>query len=205
MKRRLGLLFLITLMLVLPTVIAAKGEDGKPAKSKTQQISQMDMPAPVDQKGKKKDANDLAGRVAKYKGLDKDLGMLEKSSQPTIKHWSTSTSTVEMKQLAEHSYEQVAKELTLLRQIAVSEKADKTVTAIDALLNRRGDRLKRIASQIEKRPAESRISKVGRRRKGDDESDTPERKTREERREERRKALEERRSRRSRSSEPSYD
>jgi uncharacterized coiled-coil protein SlyX len=208
MKGRLGLIFSIALIITIPALTSAKQGGKKPENRDVDPLEMMQIPDQPQSHDNnlQKDANDLQDRIKKYKGLDAQLHVLEKSADTTVKQWADIKSENQTKSLIDHTYQHLEKELMLFRKLAAAENANKTVTAIDAVILQRKKQLKQITEQLEKRATDA---KHHRSRRTDPESATTttkrERKTRDEIREERRKAFEERRNRKKPASGQTYD
>lgn len=82
-----------------------------------------------------------------FEGQQEALSRLNQKSQKEAREWGRAN--VDTKVLAEAVHEQVAAELSLLRELAVEEGAVKTVAGIDALLAERQNRFDEAAEKIE--------------------------------------------------------
>jgi hypothetical protein len=93
------------------------------------------------------DPNEIIARVKTFQDLEKNVAEAADKSKIEMRHWELNkydnrTSLVRAVQ------QQFEDEMTLVRKVAVEEKAKKTTAAIDSLLTKRQERAKRVNREL---------------------------------------------------------
>jgi hypothetical protein len=93
------------------------------------------------------DPNEIKARIKTFEGLEKALEEVTKKSQSEMRQWPQKR--YDNKTLLVRTVQkQFEDELGFVRKVAVEEKAKKTTEAIDSLLTRRKERLKKVSREL---------------------------------------------------------
>ncbi|MHC4808164.1 MAG: DUF6263 family protein, partial [Planctomycetota bacterium] len=93
------------------------------------------------------DPNEIKARIKTFEGLEKALEAVTKKSQSEMRQWPQKR--YDNKTLLVRTVQkQFEDELGFVRKVAVEEKAKKTAEAIDSLLIRRKERLKKVSREL---------------------------------------------------------
>ena len=94
------------------------------------------------------DPNAIIARIKTFEGLDKSLAQVDGRARYEVREW-LDKKTDNRVDLTKALDRQVRAEIRFIRDVAVEEKAKKTTDAIDALLLRRQEQLKKLVADME--------------------------------------------------------
>ena len=93
------------------------------------------------------DPNEIKARIKTFKGLEKALEEVTKKSESEMRQWQQKKydNRTTLIRAVERQFED---EMGLIRKVAVEEKAKKTTEAIDGLLSRRKERIRKVSREL---------------------------------------------------------
>lgn len=93
------------------------------------------------------DPNEIRARIKTFQGLEKTLQEVANKSKTEMRHWELKK-TDNRTSLARAVQQQFEQEIGCVKKVAVEEKAKKTTAAIDIVLAKRQERLKKVNREL---------------------------------------------------------